>query len=643
MVLSPPRFAALPFAAALTCLACQTPPADEGSDDEVDETATATETATDTDTGEPEPDPLTGVADLHLHMFAEEAFGGGWFHGSASGAAEVALALCDGGASGDHAQLQEDLSFLFEGCDPDLLSETAAQVPYLQAILTLGGHGIAELIAEVPGSSGDTGTHLDRTGGYPDYEGWPRWDVIAHQQSWEGWLEQAYNEGLRVSVISAVSFDWLCEAVPEENRTRPQCDEMADVIVQLEQANALAANNDWAEIALTAEDARRIVSEDKLAIVLSIEASHIFGDDDWREALDEVYGLGVRTLQLVHQLDNRFGGAAPHNEIFQIAGFAENCRVDSDCGLTTQDLTLGFDVDADCRNTLGLTSEGRELVEEMIARGMLIDMAHMSEQLVGDVYEIAVDNDYYPLYLSHAHFREIMLPAKAKQEKTTPSWVVQTVRETGGMIGLRTAHEEVNDYTPSAIDNSCHGSSRSFAQAYDYGRLGLGVSIGTGSDLNGFIQQTRPRFGDQACSASFTEEAQCQARDERAEGLQLGTEFDEIGLGRMDMLGDLLDDLELLGTDVEPLRRSADDFVRMWERAEGERSGMIPDLPEMNLEGVVINPSHYERRQALPQECDTPYCPGALLAGEDCMFDAQCESGSCAGAGECGEPAGVCE
>lgn len=66
------------------------------------------------------------------------------------------------------------------------------------------------------------------------------------------------------------------------------------------------------------------------------------------------------------------------------------------------------------------------------------------------------------------------------------------VRETGGMIGLRTAPEEVNTYEPSAVANTCHGSARSFAQAYDFGRLGLKVALGLGSDFNGFIQQTRP-------------------------------------------------------------------------------------------------------------------------------------------------------
>lgn len=626
----------------LATFACARTP-DPGTSDEAG-TETTTDTTTDTtETGDDPPPPLEGYADLHLHMFAEEAFGGGWFHGQAEGPAEVALALCDGGEPGDHGRLRDDLDALFDGCDPSQVSELASEVDLLQAILVLGGVGVSEFISNIPGSEGDTGNHADRLGGWPELDGWPRWDAIAHQQAWEGWLKDAYDSGLRVTVMSAVSFDWLCRAIPPENLARPQCDEMDDVRVQLQRANEFDAANDWVEIALTAEDARRIVSEGKLAMVLSIEASHIFGEGDWRAQLDEVYDLGVRTLQIVHQLDNRFGGAAPHNTIFQLAQFGENCHVDTDCALTSPELTLGFDVDANCRNVLGLTDEGRELIEEMIARNMLIDAAHMSEQLTKDIHDVAVEHDYYPIYLSHAHLREIMRPDKAKEEKTTPAWIVQMVRETGGMIGLRTAHEEVNTYDASPVANTCHGSSRSFAQAYDYGRLGLRVPIGLGSDLNGFIQQTRPRFGDSACSASFAEEAACQARDERNEGLAIGTELDEWGLGHLGLLDDLISDLEQLGSDVEPLRQSANDFVLMWERASGARSGPAADASDIDTSGITILPSHFERLSALPTECDDPYCPGAFVSGQACRFDAECESGVCAGAGDCGSPKGVCE
>ncbi|MGB1275800.1 MAG: membrane dipeptidase, partial [Nannocystaceae bacterium] len=406
----------------LLALCACTPAGDSGTD-----TSNTSGSTSDT---EGEPEPLQGIADLHLHMFAEEAFGGGWFHGQAEGPAEMALAPCDGGEPGDHAWLRDDLASILGSCPDKPLEELQLEVPLVAAIVLGGGALISEEIAVVPGSKGDTGEHANRSNGWPELSGWPTWDTIAHQQSWEGHLRQAYDGGLRIEVVSAVTFDWLCKAIPDDNVKRPECNEMDDVLVQLERANTFAAANDWAEIALSAADARRIVEEDKLALVLSVEASHIMNEGDWRPQLDELYNLGVRTLQPVHQLDNRFGGAAPHNTIFQVALYAENCHIDTDCGLTTDTLTLGFDVGADCKNTKGLTDEGKALVQEMIDRGMLLDAAHLSEKSVGDVRDIAVANDYYPIYLSHAHFRDIMIPAKASEEKTTPPWVVEVVRQT---------------------------------------------------------------------------------------------------------------------------------------------------------------------------------------------------------------------
>lgn len=620
-------------------------PATSSTDDTGTATSAGTSASSGTsaadDTGDPLP-ALEGVADLHLHMFAEEGFGGGWFHGSYAGPGETALAPCDGGDPGDHGRFRDELAPLLGTCTDPSLDELKTMVPLVGAIVDGGGGLVGEFIGSIPGSDGDTGAHADRTAGWPDFTGWPRWDVIAHQQVWQEQLHDAWEAGLRVEVISAVSLDWLCRALPDENVPHPECDEMADVKRQLELANAFDAANDWVEVALTPEDARRIVSEGNLAFVLSVEASHLMKDGDWRAQLDELHAQGVRTLQIAHQLDSRFAGAAPHNTIFQIAQYAENCHIDTDCGLTTGDLTLGFDVDENCRNTLGLTAEGRELVQSMFDRGMLVDAAHLSEQSVRDLYDIAVANDYYPLYISHGHFREIMIEEKQAEEKTTPAWVVEMIRETGGVFGLRTAHEEVDAYAPSDVENSCHGSTRSFAQAYDYGRMGLGVDIALGSDLNGFIQQTRPRFGPDACSASFPIEAQCQAAAELASGPEpLGRGFDEQGLGHIGLLTDLLDDLDALGTDTAPLRSSADAFVRMWERAVGERGGAVV-VEAADLEGIEAAPSHYERLQEYPTQCDEPYCAGGIGVGEECRFDGECGSGTCVGAGECGTPRGVC-
>ncbi|RKG68947.1 peptidase M19 [Corallococcus sp. CA054B] len=582
---------------------------------------------------EPPPRPTTqkqgvdvpGFAELHHHMFAEEAFGGGWFHGGVNGA----LDTCDGGwPESDHARVRMDLSGLLNLC-PNSGGVDLSGVPILSQLFGVAGAVGSEFLGKIEGTEGDTGLHMGRR--QPGTE-WPRWDTIAHQQSWGGWLKQAHQGGMSLVVVSAVSNGFLCEALPPQNRKRA-CDEMMDVEVQLQMAHAFDAANDWVEIALSPADARRIISQGRLAMVLSIETSKLFGAKDWRAELNRFHALGVRTLQPVHQLDNRFGGAAPHNAIFQAAQFLENCHIDTDCGITAAGFTLGFDVDAQCRNVKGLTTDGQQLLQAMMDKGMLIDLAHLSEKSVRDAYAVSQANRYYPLFISHGHFREVMNGKLAQHEKTTPAWVVQMLRRTGGMFGLRTAHDETRTYTPANIANDCQGSSRSFAQAYEYGRQGLKVPMAFGADFNGFIQQTRPRFGPNgACSAGFQAEADAQAHQQELEAPgRLGTPFDEQGLAHVGLLPDLLQDMRNLGADTTPLDRSSELFIRMWERtASTARNGSMAD-PALDIDTGGIAPwvPPDEREQAYPTVCGKAYAPDSKTLGQGCRFDDECQSEQC--------------
>ncbi|QSQ27537.1 membrane dipeptidase [Pyxidicoccus parkwayensis] len=581
---------------------------------------------------------VPGFAELHHHMFAEEAFGGGWFHGSHLGT----LASCDGGLpESDHARVRMDLSNMLNLC-PNSGSVDLSGVPILSAFFGIGGAVASEYIGKIEGTEGDTGIHLGRATVNTQ---WPRWDTIAHQQSWGGWLKQAKDGGMSLVMVSLVSNEFLCKALPYDNIKRP-CDEMADVEVQLQMAKAFDAANDWVEIALSPADARRIISEGKLAMVLSIEVSKLFGTRDWRSELDRFYALGVRSLQPVHQLDNRFGGAALHNPIFQAAQFLENCHIDTDCGVTTDTFTLGFDVYKDaagnCRNTRGLTADGKALLQAMMAKGMLIDVAHLSEKGLQDAYAVSQANAYYPLVISHGHFREVMNPDLQKNEKTTPAWAVRYVRQTGGMFGLRTAHDETLAYTKSGVANNCQGSTRSVAQAYEFGRQGLKVPMAFGADLNGFIQQTRPRFGDYgACSAGFKAEADAQSRQQTVGGpARLGTGFDEFGLAHVGLLPDLLKDLGRVGANTTALSGSAETFIRVWERAAGPRTGMADAAADIDTSGVAPYVAKATREAAYPVLCGEHYAPDSKEVGQACRFDQECLSHTCS-SGDCGS-VGTC-
>ncbi|WP_044195138.1 membrane dipeptidase [Hyalangium minutum] len=579
---------------------------------------------------------VPGFAELHHHMFAEEAFGGGWFHGSHTGT----LVSCDGGApESDHARVRMDLSNMLNLC-PNSGSVNLSGVPILSAFFGVGGAAASEFIGKIEGTEGDTGLHLGRMN-VPNE--WPRWDTIAHQQAWEGSLQKAYQGGLSLVTISLVSNEFLCKALPYQNLKRP-CDEMVDVDVQLQMARDFDARTSWAEIALSPAHARQIIASGKLAMVLSIESSKLFGTKDWRAELSRVYSLGVRSLQPVHQLDNRFGGAAPHNAIFQAAQFLENCHIDTDCGLTGNGFTLGFDVDSSCRNVKGLTADGKSLVQEMMARGMLIDVAHMSERSVQDTFVLSQANTYYPLYISHGHFREVMNPELAATEKTTPSWVVKYLRQTGGMFGLRTAHDETRTYTKTTVANSCHGSTRSLAQAYEYGRQGLKVPMGFGADLNGFIQQVRPRFGNYgACSAGFRAEADAQMNQQRQTGpARLGTDFDVYGLAHVGLLPDVVRDLKNLGVNTTGLEGSAEKFIQMWERANSARTGMADAALDIDTSGVAAYVPKATREAQYPMTCGKSYAPNSKLIGDTCRFNAECVSGACNAIDGCSGLNGTC-
>ncbi|WP_224250096.1 membrane dipeptidase [Hyalangium gracile] len=566
---------------------------------------------------------VPGFADLHHHMFAEEAFGGGWFHGSYTGT----LNRCDGGMpESSHARVRMDLSSMLNLC-PNSGGVDLSTNPLLAALFGIGGAVGSEFIGKIEGTQGDTGLHMGRREVPSE---WPRWDTIGHQQSWEGWLRQAHTGGLSLVVVSLVSNEFLCKALPYQNLKRP-CDEMADIEAQVQMARAFDARTDWVEIALTPAHARQIISSGRMAMVLSIETSKLFGTKDWRAELDRFYNLGVRSLQPVHQLDNRFSGAAPHNAIFQAAEFLENCHIDFDCGITTGAFTLGFDVNSACRNVKGLTADGKALVQAMMNKGMLVDIAHMSERSVQDTYAIAQANTYYPLIISHGHFREVMNPKLADDEKTTPAWVVRYLRQTGGIFGLRTAHDETLTYTKSGVPNNCQGSTRSLAQAYEFGRQGLKVPMALGGDLNGFIQQTRPRFGPNgACSAGFQAEADAQAYQQTitAPG-RLGTEFDEKGLAHIGLEPDLVRDLKRVGANTTALENSAEAFIRTWERATSVRTGMADPANDIDTSGILPYVSKETREAQYPTVCGAAYAPDSKVLGQGCRFDGECQSDQC--------------
>ncbi len=498
--------------------------------------------------------PVQGFVDLHSHLMGEHAFGGGWFWGTVEGPLDWAMRRCDG----------------------NFPSPTHAATRY-------------PIISEFVGP--DTGWHLGRRRGYdrrkckyffgipipgtcprPHFEDWPMWDAIAHQQMWYGHLQQARQGGLRVLVASLDESNFLCENTRPSTR-RYDCDEMASVRRQAQFVRDFAARNaSWVGIATTPAEARSLIAQGKLAVVLSVEVTQLFPSGDFLAQLDELRALGVRSVQVAHHADNRFAGAAPIPELIKTAKLVEL--------LAGRDLT---DIDEIvCRdasgqshacdgesslNERGLSPEGETLVRAMMDRGMLLDVAHLSRHALRDAYALAMQRGPYPLLYTHAHMWDTISPSEERHEKYLRADEVHLLTDTGGMLGLRTGFEDSLAYG-SAVANSCQGSSRSFAQSLQYA-VDRGLDVGFGADFNGFIKQMRPRYRPFLPTPAGIK-AWCPADESQIRAAGGPSEMQKKGLAHVGLLPALLSDLQTVGLPapyLDHLNRSAETFLRLWERS----------------------------------------------------------------------------
>ena len=133
--------------------------------------------------------------------------------------------------------------------------------------------------------------------------------------------------GLRVFVNLFVENRVLCELYPLK---RNSCDEMTSVRLQNRQIRAMQDYIDaqaggpgkgFFRIVTDPFEARRVINQGKLAVVLGIEVSEPFGCQLYNDQprcdraridreLDEVYGFGVRQMELINKFDNALAGVA---------------------------------------------------------------------------------------------------------------------------------------------------------------------------------------------------------------------------------------------------------------------------------------------------------------------------------------------
>jgi len=471
---------------------------------------------------------ISGFADLHLHQMSHLAFGGRFIWGSPVGAPDKAMPACSGSGN-DHG-----------------------------------------FLAGFEGGMGNFTRHGPRD--------WPHFFSTSHQQSHATWLEKAHKEGLQLMVMSAVEQKDFCALIPGR---KVSCHDFESARRQLDAAHAFSRAHPWYAIVKSPAEARAAIAAGKLAVVLAVEAGDVFEGADPRRRLDELHALGVRSIQLVHETDNRMGGAAPHEPAVRIVNIIHNVKESAknlkarlsrvfSTGKGKTEATqaaaklasrfTGFKLDKQGRNKKGLSPEGKAVVAAMMDKRMLVDVSHMSTRAIQDAFAIAKARRHYPLFNSHAHLSDA-------EKKKIGEWhygmgVYRIIAETGGVIGLRTGPHATPAYAGSGVPNDCEGSTKSFAQTLAWAGKELHLSVAFGSDFGGMASNLAPRFGKYGCNKN-------KAQQKRQKG-RTGGMLDERGLGHVGLLGDVLRELKALRAHTAPLERSAEDFVRMWERAHDD-------------------------------------------------------------------------
>jgi microsomal dipeptidase-like Zn-dependent dipeptidase len=487
---------------------------------------------------------VRGFADIHVHQSAEHAYAGRWLHGSMMGdPAQVLKACTKKQHGGKLVNLQiKDLEKFDKAKDKTTSFRT---------------HG----------------------NGYPGFKDWPHHLDISHQQVHENWLKQAYNKGLRLMVSSAVNSEVLSLVLGAVWDKDPYRD-MDCLKLQINKIHEFCdRNKSWVAIAYNPWHAREIIHSNKLAIVLAVECSNLFPADqgNWRSQLEELYCMGVRSYQIVHHCDNRWGGAAPQERgIVGIQTFSRLTRLSLrnqrsrlrwlDDGWFSEDKPLGFDFDRNGENVRGLSNAGEQLINALMDKHALIDTAHYSRRTFDDVYNIARSRKYYPLFSSHTKFKAILSEEERNIQReflTTDDQIIK-INKTGGILGLRTA--------PWSNQNGCCGSSvavqpdgkdkigtsRNFAQqvAYAYKK---NISFAFGSDFNGFTNQLGPRNKEGSKKPPTVSQLYWRK-----------------GLHHIGMLPDLVEDLKYLKTPGANLfDSSAEAFLKMWQRAWDPNRKMV--------------------------------------------------------------------
>jgi len=354
--------------------------------------------------------PVRGAIDPHTHITSYEFMGGKFLHGEPFSPWGIETALRD-----------------------------SAEIH--------GPDGALDIIGNLMGFD-----NLDNrydTAGYPDFPAWPASKSLSHMQYYYKWVERAHKGGLKMMVSLLVENEVLCNVQKTVNPASwinpNNCQTSKSIDLQIQRLNEMQTYIDaqqggpgkgFFRLVSTPAQARQVIADGKMAILMGIEASELFdcGIRDYctketiEAQLQKVYSAGVRTMYPTHRFDNQFGGARQEDGFINVGQWLATGRFfeTEACDAETRgrNFTSGFPlignvpVIKDILNVIGLnpvydetqplcnrhglSDLGVYLINRMIDMGMIIEMDHMSTKTANAVMDIVKSRNYSGVISGHS-------------------------------------------------------------------------------------------------------------------------------------------------------------------------------------------------------------------------------------------------
>ncbi|MEO6697796.1 MAG: hypothetical protein ABIR53_00210 [Paraperlucidibaca sp.] len=456
------------------------------------------------------------------------------------------------------------------------------------------------------------------TQGWPSFIDWPKTDSQLHQAMYYKWVERAWKAGMRIMVSEGTNIAALCE-VGRLSALRPsaECNDMRLGIAQVKylfqlqdyvDAQEGGPGKGWFRIVRSPQEARRVINDGKLAVVAGLEFANMFNctvqftplgenrgctKESIDKQIDEVWDLGVREIFPYHDVNSALGGTGLFQEVLNFVGFfgTGGFWETYDCpnggegdsyfynagakitlsppgfgndpitslvlGITNGKLPL-YPTDRRQCNARGMTDLGEYVMQQLMAKGFIIDIDHAELSIKSKMLEIA--NKQTPAYpLISAHGAQGGLSLQQAKDLLAGGGLIYPMKPNGkGHVAFL---EKLKPIWPASRGP---------------------IPLGYGMDANGIADRAPPRgAGSKPVQYPFTlfqgpdwgpqfagikpMQVNLQTQPESGKTWPI----DEVGTAHYGMMADYVEEVRLEGGKeaIDALYRSAEAYIQMWEQS----------------------------------------------------------------------------